>query len=49
MWHNKDHDQPVKVIGEAGERDGRRYVKIEGSDTGVPEDELEYADAKGAA
>jgi len=49
MWRNKDHDQPVKVIGEAGEHDGRRYVKIEGSDAGVPEDELEYADAKGAA
>jgi hypothetical protein len=50
-WRNKDHDQPVKVVGEAGELDGRRYVKIEGSDTGVPEDELEFTDeqAKGAA
>lgn len=47
IWHNKDHDQPVTVIGEAGEHDGRRYVRIEGSDTGVPEDELEYS--KGAA
>jgi hypothetical protein len=42
VWKNKDHDQPVSVIGEAGEHDGRRYVKIEGSEAGVPEDELEY-------
>lgn len=42
IWHNKDHDQPVTVTGEAGEHEGRRFVKIEGSDTGVPEDELEY-------
>jgi hypothetical protein len=42
IWHNKDHDQPVTVTGEAGEHEGRRYVKIEGSETGVPEDELEY-------
>ena len=42
VWHNKDHDQPVTVTGEAGEHDGRRYVKIEGSSTAVPEDELEF-------
>ncbi|MBD0369497.1 MAG: hypothetical protein ICV60_01480 [Pyrinomonadaceae bacterium] len=48
IWRNKDHDQPVKVIGEAGEHEGRRYMKIAESDTAVPEDELEY-EAKGAA
>jgi hypothetical protein len=42
-WRNKDHDQPVKVTGEAGTGpDGRRYLKIEGSDTGVPEDEVTF-------
>jgi hypothetical protein len=48
IWRNKDHDQPVKVVGEAGEHDGRRYMKIAESDTAVPEDELEY-ETKGAA
>lgn len=42
MWRNKDHDQPVTVTGEAGEHEGRRYVNIEGSEAGVPEDEIEY-------
>ena len=42
IWRNQDHDQPVKVIADAGEQDGRRYKKIEGSDTAIPEDELTY-------
>ena len=42
VWHNQDCDQPVTVIGDAGERDGRQYKNIEGSDTAVPEDELSY-------
>lgn len=43
VWRNKDHDQPVTVIGDLGAGpDGRRYKQIEGSDSGVPEDELEY-------
>lgn len=42
-WRNKDHDQPVSVIGEAGTGpDGKRYLKIEGSETAIPEDELIY-------
>jgi len=42
-WKNKDHDQPVTVTRELGEGpDGRRYFKIMESDTGVPEDELEF-------
>lgn len=43
IWRNKDLDLPVTVIGEAGTIAGRRYVKIEGSDTGIPEDEVEFA------
>jgi len=44
VWRNQDHNQPVKVIGEAGaDASGRRYVKIEGSDTAIPEDEVEFA------
>lgn len=42
MWHGPDTDQPVKVIGYWGERDGQHYVEIEGSNTGVPFDEIEY-------
>jgi hypothetical protein len=43
IWRNKDHDQPVNVIGEAGMGlDGKRYVKIEGSDTAIPENELTF-------
>ena len=49
IWRNKDHDQPVTVIGDAGEHGGRRYKRIEGSNTSVPEDELEYTEGKGAA
>lgn len=41
-WRNKDHDQPVTVIGEAGEKDGKKYYSIEESNTGVPEDELDF-------
>jgi hypothetical protein len=43
VWRNKDVDQPVTVIGEAGSEDGRRYVKIEGSDTAIPDDEITYS------
>lgn len=42
MWKNKDHDQPVTVVGEAGDKDGKKFYKIKGSDTGIPEDELEF-------
>jgi hypothetical protein len=51
-WKNKDHDQPVTVIGDLGNGpDGKHYLKIAESDTGVPEDDLEFEDAqaKGAA
>ncbi|MDZ4228307.1 MAG: hypothetical protein U1E54_03605, partial [Candidatus Levybacteria bacterium] len=42
-WKNKNGDQPVKITGEAGVgADGRRYVHIEGSQAGIPLDEIEY-------
>jgi hypothetical protein len=47
-WRNKDHDQPVKVTGDLGEKDGKRFYAIEGSGSGIPEDELEFED-EGAA
>jgi len=42
IWHGKDHDQQVIVTGPLGEHGGVRYFSIEGSDTGVPEDEIEF-------
>jgi len=42
IWKNKDHDQPVEVTGEAEEHNGRKFVAIAGSDTRIPEDELEF-------
>lgn len=42
MWQTADGDYPVVVTGYIGERDGRQYVRTEGSDTGVPLDELVY-------
>lgn len=41
-WKNKDHDQPVTVTGELGERDGKKYYSIRETSTGIPEDELEF-------
>lgn len=42
IWRNKDHDQPVTVIGEAGDIDGKRFLKIQGSETGIPADDVEF-------
>jgi hypothetical protein len=41
-WRNKDHDQPVTITGELGERDGKRFYKAKETTTGIPEDELEF-------
>ena len=50
VWRNKDHDQPVTVTGELGPGpDGRNYLKIAESQVGVPEDEVEFAEAKKGA
>ena len=44
IWQNNDMNQPVTVIGDAGVGpDGRRYKKIAGSDTAIPEDEIKYS------
>lgn len=39
IWRAKDHDQLVVVLGILGEVNGRIYVRIEGSNTGIPFDE----------
>ena len=42
-WKNKDNDQPIVVTEYAGKGpDGKDYVNIEGSETSVPLDEIEY-------
>jgi hypothetical protein len=41
IWHAKEGDQPVVIVGYLGESNGRHYVQIEGSDTGIPLDECE--------
>jgi hypothetical protein len=46
VWRNKDHDQPVTIIGELGEKDGRRFYAAKETTTGIPGDELEFEDAK---
>jgi hypothetical protein len=46
MWRNKDHDQPVTITGELGEHDGKRFYAAKETSTGIPEDELEFEDAK---
>jgi hypothetical protein len=45
IWRNKDHDQPVTIIAELGEKDGRRYYAVKETTTGIPGDELEFEDA----
>lgn len=43
IWRNKDSDTPVTVTGYLGPGpDGREYVSIEGSNTGIPLDEIEF-------
>lgn len=44
-WKGPETDQPVTVVGYWGELDGRYYVEIEGSNTGVPFDEITYDEA----
>jgi hypothetical protein len=45
IWHNKEFDIPVMVLGmpETGP-DDRAYVSIEGSKSKIPFDEIEYTD-----
>jgi hypothetical protein len=51
IWRNKDHDQPVTITGELGEKNGKRFYAAKETGTGIPEDELVFEDvqAKGAA
>jgi hypothetical protein len=42
-WKNKDYDAPIEIIGDYGTVNGKKYVKIKGSDTGVPLDEIVYS------
>lgn len=37
-------DAPVNVTHELGEKDGKIFFAVEGSNTGVPEDELDFDD-----
>jgi hypothetical protein len=47
IWKNKDFDQPVKVVRDLGiGPDGRRYVQVQGSNTGIPIDEIQFKDIK---
>lgn len=48
IWVNKISNQPVTVIADFGYgTDNRRYVKIKGSNTGIPLDELLFLDFDG--
>lgn len=43
-WRNQENDTPVIVTGYLGKgQDGRDYVKVEGSATGHPLDEIQYS------
>jgi hypothetical protein len=43
IWRNKDFDQPVIITGDAGvDSKGRRYVRVEDSQSAVPLDEIVY-------
>jgi hypothetical protein len=42
VWHGRGYDQVVRVTGLLGESGGKRYFAIEGSDSGIPEDELDF-------
>jgi hypothetical protein len=46
MWNLTGMDEPVTVTGYLGERNGRAYMEIEGSKTGVPLDELRAIEAE---
>lgn len=41
IWHAKESDEPVHVLGYLGRgNDGREYVQIDGSTSGIPIDEV---------
>lgn len=44
IWRNNDHDLPVTITGELGERDGKRFYAAKETSTGIPEDQLVFAE-----
>jgi hypothetical protein len=42
LWHNGDHDEPVTITKVLGKQDGVVYYAIEGSQTGIPADQVEF-------
>lgn len=41
VWQNKDHDAPVVITDYYGQYGtGTHYVRVEGSNTGIPLDEI---------
>lgn len=48
VWHSKEHNQPVTVIGSYGQdEDGREYLKVANFDAGIPADEVWFTEEKG--
>lgn len=47
VWHGHTGDQSVTVTGVAGHHEGETFMKIEGSDTGVPLSQLDTHPAAG--
>jgi len=45
LWRRQDGDEPVTVVGYLGRHEGREYVGIAESTTGVPLDEIVYDEA----
>lgn len=44
LWRNNSHDVPIVVTGYYGEKDGKHYVKIEGTNTVVELENVIYPD-----
>lgn len=47
VWQHGDYSQPVNVVKYLGKYNGRDYVQVEGTNTGVPMDEITYEPVKG--
>lgn len=43
VWKNADFDQPVTIYGLAGTFNGERYFKVAGSQSAIPESQLEFS------
>lgn len=44
LWRNADHDEPVTVTGIMGKHDGILFYSVDGSSTGIPENEITRTD-----